>query len=82
MTFTKSRETPVKKYQGGDTRPGRIDAGAINIRRFFGDVMIRPGDCVITNGDGMVILPQEYRARVAGNAWDIANGDKKDAKAF
>ena len=64
------------KYQGGGTRPGRIEAGAVNRPVTVGGVMVRPGDMVVADGDGVVVVPREHADRVAEIAWDIAKGDK------
>lgn len=65
------------KYQGGGTRPGRIETGAINRPVTVGGVMVRPGDMVVADGDGVVVVPREYAEKVAQIAWDIAKDDKK-----
>jgi regulator of RNase E activity RraA len=71
------QRVPVySKYQGGGTRPGRIEAGAINVPVTVGGVMVRPGDMVVADGDGVVVVPHEYVDRVAEIAWDIAGSDK------
>ncbi len=71
------QRVPVySKYQGGGTRPGRIEAGAINVPVTVGGVMVRPGDMVVADGDGVVVVPHEHLDRVAEIAWDIAGGDK------
>lgn len=68
------------KCQGGGTRPGRIEAGAINIPVTVGGVLVRPGDFVVADGDGVVVVPQEHIEEVVEIAWDIASGDKKGRK--
>ena len=65
------------RYQGGGTRPGRIEAGAINIPVSVGGVMVRPGDVVVADGDGVVVVPREHAEKVNEIAWDIAGGDKR-----
>ena len=71
------QKVPVySKYQGGGTRPGRIEAGAINTPVTVGGVLVRPGDMVVADGDGVIVVPREQAERVAEIAWDIANGDK------
>ena len=64
------------KYVGGGTRPGRIEAAAINRPVVVGGVLVRPGDFVVADGDGVVVVPREHAERVAEIAWDIAKGDK------
>ena len=68
------------KCQGGCTRPGRIEAGAVNRPVTVGGVMVRPGDMVVADGDGVIVVPREEAERVAEVAWDIAGGDKKSRK--
>lgn len=64
------------KYQGGGTRPGRIEAGAINRPVTVGGALVRPGDFIVADGDGVQVVPYEHAERVAEIAWDIARGDK------
>jgi regulator of RNase E activity RraA len=71
------QKVPVySKYQGGGTRPGRIEAGAVNRPVTVGGVLVRPGDMVVADGDGVVAVPREHAEEVARIAWDIASGDK------
>jgi regulator of RNase E activity RraA len=72
------QKIPVySRYQGGGTRPGRIEAAAINRPVVVGGVMVRPGDFVVADGDGVVVVPRQHLDRVAEIAWDIAKGDKE-----
>lgn len=64
------------KNQGGGTRPGRIEAGSINLPVVVGGVLVRPGDFVVADGDGVVVVPREQVDEVAKIAWDVAKGDK------
>ena len=64
------------KYFGGGTRPGRIEAGAVNIPVTVGGVLVRPGDFILADGDGVVVVPREKVEEVAKIGWDIAKGDK------
>jgi 4-hydroxy-4-methyl-2-oxoglutarate aldolase len=64
------------KYQGGGTRPGRIETGAINTPIVVGGVLVRPGDFIVADGDGVIVVPREHVEEVATIAWDIAKGDK------
>jgi len=68
------------KYQGGGTRPGRIEAGAVNRPVAVGGTLVRPGDFIVADGDGVQVVPREHVERVAEIAWDIARGDKESRK--
>lgn len=70
------------KYQGGGTRPGRIEAGAINRPVTVGGALVRPGDMVVADGDGVVVVPREHCDKAAEIAWDIASGDKKGRRGL
>lgn len=68
------------KYVGGGTRPGRIEAAAINRPVVVGGVLVRPGDVVVADGDGVVVVPREHAERVAEIAWDIAKSDRESRR--
>ncbi|MCC6857391.1 MAG: RraA family protein [Bryobacterales bacterium] len=72
------QKIPVySRYQGGGTRPGRIEAASVNRPVVVGGVLVRPGDFVVADGDGVVVVPRQHLDRVAEIAWDIAKGDKE-----
>jgi len=68
------------RYTAHGTRPGRIELAAINIPVSVGGVLVRPGDMVVADGDGVVVVPREHALRVAEIAWDIAQGDKESRR--
>lgn len=68
------------QYQGGGTRPGRIESAAINIPVVVGGVLVRPGDMIVADGDGVIAVPREHVDEVLKIAWDIARGDKAGRK--
>ncbi len=75
------QKIPVySKFQGGGTRPGRIEAGAINRPVTVGGALVRPGDFIVADGDGVQVVPREHAEQVARIAWDIASGDKESRK--
>lgn len=67
---------------GRGIRPGRLEFDTHNIPINVGGVMVRPGDLVVADGDGVVVVPIEYVHDVAKIAWDIANGDKEQRAAL
>ena len=72
------QKIPVySKFQGGGTRPGRIETGSINLPVTVGGALVRPGDFIVADGDGVQVVPREHAERVAEIAWDIAKGDKE-----
>jgi len=46
-------------------RPGRNELESVNRPVMCGGVLVRPGDIVIADGDGVVIVPREHAAEVA-----------------
>jgi len=68
------------KYQGGGTKPGRIENGSFNKPIVVGGALVRPGDMIVGDGDGVVVVPREQIDEVAKIAWAIAKGDKAGRK--
>jgi 4-hydroxy-4-methyl-2-oxoglutarate aldolase len=46
-------------------RPGRNELESVNRPVMCGGVLVRPGDVVIADGDGVVVVPREQAAEVA-----------------
>lgn len=55
---------------------GRIQYDARDIPVAVGGVTVRPGDVVVADGDGVVVVPQRMARDVARYAWQELNGDK------
>ena len=53
---------------------------AINDPVVVGGALVRPGDMIVGDGDGVVVVPREQIDEVAKIAWDIAKGDKAGRK--
>jgi regulator of RNase E activity RraA len=49
----------------------------VNIPVTVGGVLVRPGDMVVADGDGVVVVPREHADKVADVGWSIAKGDKE-----
>jgi regulator of RNase E activity RraA len=58
----------------------RLQFDAKNIPVAVGGVQIRPGDMVVANGDGVIVVPQEIVLEVARWAHEEHNRDKKDRR--
>ncbi len=57
-------------------RPGRLEFVDENRPITVGGVLVRPGDVVVADGDGVVVVPIEVAEQVAEYAWKVAEGDK------
>ncbi len=57
-------------------RPGRLEFLGEQEVVTVGGVMVRPGDLVVADGDGVVVVPIEVAEDVARYAWNVARGDK------
>jgi regulator of RNase E activity RraA len=57
-------------------RPGRNEVESVQRPVTIGGVLVRPGDVVVADGDGVVVVPREHAADVAGAARKILEGDK------
>lgn len=61
-------------------RPGRIERDAENIPVAVGGVRVFPGDIVVADGDGVIVVPIAHAEIVAKVAREIANDDKAGRK--
>lgn len=70
-------QVPVySAYIGRGIRPGRIEFDCKDIPINVGGVLVRPGDMVVADGDGVVVVPIEHAKLVAEIAHEIQEGDK------
>jgi regulator of RNase E activity RraA len=61
---------------GRGIRPGRNEIESVNRPVTIGGVLVRPGDVVVADGDGVVIVPREHSEEVARAARRILEEDK------
>jgi 4-hydroxy-4-methyl-2-oxoglutarate aldolase len=66
--------------RGRGIRPGRNELESFNKPVAIGGVLIRPGDIIVADGDGVVCVPREYAEPVAIEARKILTGDKNARK--
>jgi regulator of RNase E activity RraA len=57
-------------------RPGRNEVESVQRPVTIGGVLVRPGDVVVADGDGVVVVPRERAADVAAAALRILESDK------
>ena len=71
------QEVPVHfRRPGRGIRPGRLEYDTCNIPVNVGGVLVRPGDFVVADGDGVVVVPIEYVMEVGKFSREVADGDK------
>ena len=70
------------KNRGRGIRPGRNEIESVNKPVTIGGVLIRPGDVIVADGDGVVVVPREHAKKVAEFALEILNKDKQARKAL
>lgn len=63
-------------YIGRGIRPGRIELDTFNVPVNVGNALVRPGDLIVADGDGVVVVPIEKAIEVAKVAREIQDGDK------
>ncbi|MBU0762332.1 MAG: orotidine 5'-phosphate decarboxylase [Candidatus Altiarchaeota archaeon] len=51
--------------------------GKINIPIKVGDILIRPGDWVLCDGDGVVVVPQEKAVEIVNRAQDVLEKENR-----
>jgi 4-hydroxy-4-methyl-2-oxoglutarate aldolase len=72
-----AEHVPLYFHQvGRGIRPGRNEIESVNRPIVVGGVLVRPGDVVVADGDGVVIVPREHAAEVAKYAKATLEGDK------
>ena len=57
-------------------RPARLELDAEQVPVSVGGVLVRPGDIVVADGDGVVVVPIEIAEEDAKWARGVANGDR------
>jgi regulator of RNase E activity RraA len=61
---------------GRGIRPGRNEIESVNRPVVCGGVLVIPGDVIVADGDGVIVVPRAVAADVAGYARKILDADK------
>ena len=64
------------KEPGRGIRPGRNEIESVNRPIVCGGVLVMPGDIIVADGDGVIVVPRERAAKVARYARETMEKDK------
>jgi 4-hydroxy-4-methyl-2-oxoglutarate aldolase len=70
------------RHKGRGIRPGRNEIESVNRPVTIGGVLVCPGDVVVADGDGVVVVPRAVAEQVAKYATEILVGDKAGRKGL
>jgi 4-hydroxy-4-methyl-2-oxoglutarate aldolase len=76
----KVKKIPVYCKNGYSTRgvrPGRLIAESYNFFINCAGVLVFPGDLIVADGDGVIVVPREHALTVGKLARQINSGDEK-----
>ena len=64
------------KQVGRGIRPGRNEVESVNRPIVLGGVLVMPGDVIVADGDGVIVVPRKVAFEVARYAHKVIDGDK------
>jgi regulator of RNase E activity RraA len=70
------------RKSGRGIRPGRNEIESVNRPVSIGGVLVCPGDVVVGDGDGVVVVPRAVAEQVAKYANAVLTGDKAGRKSL
>jgi len=70
------------RKKGRGIRPGRNEIESVNRPVSIGGVLVCPGDVVVADGDGVVVVPRAVAEQVAKYASEILANDKAGRKSL
>src|SRR5579875_2901905 len=65
------------RYIARTIRPGRLEYDRSHVPVNIGGALVRPGDLIVADGDGVIVVPIERAREVAELAWRVATADKQ-----
>ncbi|MCB0753816.1 MAG: RraA family protein, partial [Ignavibacteriae bacterium] len=65
------------RKKGRGIRPGRNELESVNKPIVIGGVLVCPGDVVVADGDGVIVVPRKVAKEVAKYARQILEKDKE-----
>lgn len=68
------------KGPGRGIRPGRNEIESVNRPVVVGGALVMPGDVIVADGDGVIVVPRQHAEAVAEYAHDTLAGDKAARK--
>ena len=78
-----TEEVPLYfRHPGRGIRPGRNEIESVNRPIECGGVLVRPGDVVVADGDGVIVVPREKAKEVAKYAQATIEGDKAGRRSL
>jgi 4-hydroxy-4-methyl-2-oxoglutarate aldolase len=70
------------KKPGRGIRPGRNEIESVNRPIVCGGVLVMPGDVIVADGDGVIVVPRQHAEEVAAYAQKIIEGDKAGRRSL
>ncbi|SMO61395.1 RraA family protein [Gracilimonas mengyeensis] len=71
-----------EENRGRGIRPGRNEVESVNKTVSIGGVQINPGDVIVADGDGVIVVPRKHALAVAEFAFKILEGDKEGRRSL
>ena len=70
------------RHPGRGIRPGRNEIESVNRPISVGGVLVKPGDVIVADGDGVIVVPRDKALAVAAYARKILDGDKEGRRGL